>query len=87
MILARYQLSHTVSATKLRRAIEKSLAILGTGTIQAITEDLGRHGIDLDSQTASYSLRDVEEKLNIIFGKEIGTMMFDRIRKQLNRDK
>ena len=87
MILARYQLSHTVSATKLRRAIEKSLAILGTGTIQAITEDLGRHGIDLDSQTASYSLRVVEEKLNIIFGKEIGTMMFDRVRKQLNGDK
>ena len=87
MILARYQLSHTVSATKLRRAIEKSLAILGTGTIQAITEDLGRHGIDLDSQTAFYSLYEVEEKLNIIFGKEIGTMMFDRVRKQLNGDK
>ena len=86
MILARYRLSHTVSATKLRRAIEKSLAILGTGTIQAITEDLGRHGIDLDSQAASYSLHEVEGKLNIIFGKEIGTMMFDRIRKQLNRD-
>jgi len=25
--------------------------------------------------------------LNIIFGKEIGTMMFDRVRKQLNGDK
>ena len=87
MILARHQLSHAVSAIKLRRVIEKSLAVLGTGTIQAITEDLGRHGIDLDSQTASYSLREVEEKLNIIFGKEIGTMMFDRVRKQLNGDK
>ena len=85
--MARYQSSHAVSATKLRRVIEKSLAVLGTGTIQAITEELGRHGIDLDSQTAFYSLQAVEEKLNIIFGKEIGTMMFDRIRKQLNRDK
>jgi len=41
MILARHQLSHAVSAIKLRRAVEKSLAVLGTGTIQAITEDLG----------------------------------------------
>lgn len=78
--------SEPISATELKRAIEYSLDILGSGLARATTEELAKNGIDLDSKSASYSLSEVREKLEMLFG-EATTLMIERIKTQLESGK
>lgn len=74
--------SEAIPAAELKSAIESSLGILGPGLLQATMEELVKNGIDLDSNTASYSLNEVSERLETLFG-DAASLMVDRIKEQL----
>jgi hypothetical protein len=74
--------SVVIPATELKTAILYSLEVLGPNMVRATIEELARNGIDLDSKSASYSLNEVRERLEMLFG-EASTMMVDRIKEQL----
>lgn len=70
-------------AADLKIAIKQSLSILGGNLSEAIILELGRKGIDLNSSTASYSLREVESILEGFLGESASALVMDRIKEHL----
>ena len=73
----------TVSGIRLKKAIESSLKVLGSGGLHIVFHDLESHAILLESDKLC-SLKDVCKLLNDLFGGEIAGLMMERLYNELH---
>jgi hypothetical protein len=71
------------TAARLKAAVEESLSILGGSLTRALVEDLSNEGVDLGSNTSSYSVAQLETGLGKLFGKDATELLMDRVKDHL----
>jgi hypothetical protein len=77
--------SAPIESSILRQAIEKGGRILGWPAVEAIIDDLERHGIDLKEPSSLYTLRQLEAAFIQIFGTDATPLLMDRVKHELHR--
>jgi hypothetical protein len=74
-----------IESSTLRQALEKGARILGWSAIEAIIDDLERQGIDLNSSSSRYTLRQIEAAFIQIFGTDAMLLLMERVKHELYR--
>ena len=75
-----------IPAKELRHALFALEDLLGESLIEDLIESLKDLGIDLSSETYSYSIHEVKEALAKPFGNEAADLLIERIRKDINKE-
>lgn len=74
-----------IESSTLRQAIERGVQVLGWSAIEAIIDDLERHGIDLKEPSSRYTLRQLEAAFMLIFGTDATPLLMERVKHELHR--
>ena len=76
----------SISASKLRAAIENGLTVLGEQGISNLIAELARNGIDLLESMNSYSMVQIKEVFNNAFGRDAAPLLLEKIERELELD-
>jgi len=74
-----------ISGSLLKDALEESLSLLGQESAQSVLEYLARSGITLDSENSEYSIDQLRERFNRLFGEDAAELFMDLLRKALDQ--
>lgn len=74
-----------IPGSRLKKAMEKGLEIVGPAALQGIFEDLERRGVRLDSGSAC-STEQISSILREIFGEDASKLMMTKIYRELDSD-
>jgi hypothetical protein len=77
--------SRLISGSLLKDALEESLSMLGQESAQSVLEYLARSGITLDGENSEYSIDQLRERFNRLFGEDAAELFMDLLRKALNQ--
>lgn len=64
----------------LKQAVKEAIDIVDASTLETILDSLAKKGIDLDKESSSYTLEQLEVAFADFFGVEAGSLLMDRIR-------
>jgi hypothetical protein len=74
-----------ISGSLLKDALEESLSMLGQESAHSVLEYLARSGITLDGENSEYSIDQLRERFNRLFGEDAAELFMDLLRKALNQ--
>jgi hypothetical protein len=77
--------SRLISGSLLKGALEESLSMLGQESAQSVLEYLARSGITFDDKNSKYSIDQLSERFNKLFGEDAAELFMDLLRKALDR--
>lgn len=77
--------SRLISGSLLKDALEESLSMLGQESAQSVLEYLARSGITLDGENSEYSIDQLRERFNRLFGEDAAELFMDLLRKALDQ--
>jgi hypothetical protein len=72
-----------ISGSLLKDTLEKSLSVLGQESAQSVLEYLAHSGITLDCKDNEYSIDQLHERFNKLFGEDAAELFVDLLRKAL----
>jgi hypothetical protein len=72
-----------IHSTELLSALKKLHGMLGRVLVECIVTSLEHHGIDLRDKSKFYSLNEIQEAFNKMFGTDASQLLLQRLKREL----